>query len=253
VDIKANINQARQVFDQDLHMPAYAGLLADSDHLNALINLMEIQTGKRYLDLGTGNGYIAFELARLFPGSFITGLDITPNAIQINQTRQQELGLSHLDFKLFDGFQYPFDEGWFDGVVSRYAFHHFPDPVSTLNEFNRILCPGAFIILSDPITADDDNTTFIDDFQKLRPDGHIHFYKRQEIISLFQRHGFHAEESFASTISYPRDMTPNYTDFLEATPNEILQKYQVKIKYQQVYVTAQVINIRFSKKCIKFQ
>ena len=247
MDIKTNINQARQVFDQDLHRPAYDRILADADHLAALIKWMEIQPGKRYLDLGTGNGYIAFELARLFPQSYFTGLDIAPNAIQINQARQQELGFTRLDFICFDGIQFPFEKGWFDGLVTRYAFHHFPDPAGTLGEIRRILNPGSFLLISDPMTAEEDETTFIDDFQRLRPDGHIHFYKKSELLRLFQAHGFLAEDSFFSQISFPRDLTPDYTRLLDAQPRSVLQKYKVEIKDQQVYITVQVMNIRFRK------
>jgi SAM-dependent methyltransferase len=245
MDIQSNIDQSRQVFDQILHDSAYSQLLANPEHLARLIGLMNIKSGKHYLDLATGNGYIAFELAPKFPDIYITGLDITPNSIQQNRLRQQEMGLNHLDFQLYDGIFYPFEDGTFDGIVSRYAFHHFPDPDASLLEFRRILSADGFVVISDPSTYEDDNASFIDDFQRLRPDGHIHFYKRQEMIALFQRHGFTVEDSFVSRISYPHNLTPDHVRLLDRAPAAVQQKYQVQIQNQQVYITVQVMNIRF--------
>lgn len=247
MDDQANIDQSRQVFDQVLHDAAYSRLLADAEHLAGLIRLMEIQPGKPYLDLATGNGYIAFELARKYPDIWVTGLDITPNAIQQNRLRRQELGLDRLDFQLFDGVRYPFEDGGFFGIVTRYAFHHFPDPDASLREFRRILSPGGFVVIADPRTEEDDDDPFIDDFQRLRPDGHVHFYKPREIVALFRRHGFKDEDSFVSQISYPHNLKPEHTRLLETTPAPVLQKYRVCVVEQQIFVTVNVTNIRFRR------
>jgi ubiquinone/menaquinone biosynthesis C-methylase UbiE len=248
MNTKSNIKQARQQFDQELHQPAYAKITADDDHLAALIKLMDIQNGSHYLDLGTGNGYIAFELAQKFNNIFVTGLDITPHSIQQNSARQQGLGLNHLDFQVFDGFHFPFEGGTFYGMVCRYAFHHFPDPTATLLELRRILNSDGFMLISDPWSEDEDEISFVDDFQRLRKDGHVHFYKRQELIDLFHASGFMVEEAFTSSISYPRTLTPEYIHLLDATPAPVLQKYQIKVKEQQVFITTQVMNIRFRLK-----
>jgi ubiquinone/menaquinone biosynthesis C-methylase UbiE len=245
VDTQSNIDQSRQVFDQILHDAAYGQILADAAHLEGLIRLMDIREGQRYLDLATGNGYVAFELAQKFLHIQVTGLDITPNSIRQNRLRQQEMGLNHLNFQLFDGIHYPFENGKFFGIVSRYAFHHFPGPDTTLDEFRRILSPGGFVVISDPRTEDDDDSPFIDDFQRLRPDGHIHFYKTPEIVALFQCHGFIAENSFVSQITYPHKLTPEHTRLLDATPAATLQRYAVRVVEQQVFVTVRVTNIRF--------
>lgn len=245
MDAQSNIDQSRQVFDQILHDAAYSQLLADADHLAGLIGLMDIQEGQRYLDLATGNGYVAFELAQKFPHIQVTGLDITPNSIRRNRLRRQEMGLNHLDFQLFDGIHYPFEDNRLFGIVSRYAFHHFPAPDTTLDEFRRILSPGGFAVISDPRTDDDDDCPFIDDFQRLRPDGHIHFYKTPEIVALFQCHGFTTEDSFDSQVTYPHNLTPEHKRLLDDTPVAALQRYAVRVVEQQVFVTVRVSNIRF--------
>jgi predicted O-methyltransferase YrrM len=61
------IDQARQGFDPVLHSDEYRRIHADDEHLNALMTMLENQPGGKYMDLGTGNGYLAFEMARRFP------------------------------------------------------------------------------------------------------------------------------------------------------------------------------------------
>ena len=55
---KKIVEKARHGFETDLFAEDYAQIHSDEGHLAALLNLCQIRHGKRYLDLGTGNGYI---------------------------------------------------------------------------------------------------------------------------------------------------------------------------------------------------
>ena len=57
------IDQARQRFDGQLHTAEYRRIHTDETHLNSLMNFIEVFPDKKYIDLGTGNGYLAFEMA----------------------------------------------------------------------------------------------------------------------------------------------------------------------------------------------
>ena len=70
------ITQARQGFDSQLHTAGYRKIHSDQAHLEALMQFLEIQPAGHYIDLGTGNGYLTFEMARRFPEIFVTGVDI---------------------------------------------------------------------------------------------------------------------------------------------------------------------------------
>src|SRR5512143_1726752 len=175
------IEQARQSFDKELHTAGYSDIHAASTHLEALLQMIDIQPHKHYLDLGTGNGYIAFEFASRFPSLVVTGLDIAADSIQVNQSIQRERGLDNLDFRAYDGLGLPFTDASYWGVISRYAFHHFPDAMFSVQELQRIIEPQGFVIISDPITHDEDTANFIDQFQQLKPDGHVHFCKSDEL------------------------------------------------------------------------
>jgi len=241
------IDQARQSFDKILHSDTYPKIHADASHLDALLALVEIQPQKHYLDLGTGNGYIAFELASRYPSLSVTGLDIATNSIQINQDLQRKQGLANLCFHAYDGFAFPFENCSFWGVISRYAFHHFPNAVLTIQELHRITEEQGFVIISDPITHNDDTVNFIDQFQQIRPDGHVHFYRPQDLEALFRKHGFEKRQLFMSTITYPRELDAAYLRLLNEMPVSVLEKYRVEVGEKTVQVTVEVMNVLYRK------
>lgn len=241
------VRMAKERFDRELHTPRYRKIHADADHLERLIQLMEIRPQEHYIDLGTGNGYIAFELARRFPEVIITGVDIADNAIAQNQQIARENGLEHVTFQTYGGMQLPFADACCYGVVSRYAFHHFPNPRLSAREIARILQARGYFVLADPVGNDEDTVGFIDRFQQLQSDGHVCFYKHTEIIHMFSEAGFAAEEQFFSFVTYPRTLHDGYFELLEQTPQDILDCYHIDIRDQEAFITVKIANTRFRK------
>ena len=241
------VEQARRRFDRELHTDEYRRIHGDAAHLEALMNFLDVRPHKRYLDLGTGNGYLAFEMAHRFPDIAVTGLDIALHSIQLDQKLQQEQGLKNLEFISYEGLQLPFGEAAFGGVISRYAFHHFPDTTISVQELYRITEAQGFVIISDPITDEEDTAGFIDQFQQLKPDGHVHFFRAPELDALFQRHGFTREAQFLSAISYPRDVNEAYLRLFDKTPASILEKYCIELRGKTVHVTVTVMNSLYRK------
>ena len=72
----------------------------------ALQRLPEQQAGpsvdraRSILDLGTGSGAIALAIASERPGSRVTGVDISPAALQVARQNSRDLGLTHIDWRL---------------------------------------------------------------------------------------------------------------------------------------------------------
>ena len=245
---KEIIDQARRAFDYELHTDKYKRIHADDEHLDALMKMIEIQPGKKYMDLGTGNGYLAFEMAQRFPNIQIMGVDIAIESIRQNQKLQREREIVGLKFDGYDGLSFPIDDKSYHGIISRYAFHHFPDPEKSIQEMVRILDEQGFVIISDPQTYDEDRHDFVDQFQNLKKDGHVHFYRQAELDELFFQAGFVKETQFRSMCTYPRDLTARYQQLLETTTKTILDKYQVRVTENMVYITVAVINARYRKK-----
>lgn len=239
------IKSSRERFDKILHTDHYKIIHSDADQLETLLGLFEFKKNKSYLDIGTGNGYIAFEIAKKNKDINVFGLDIAINSIIKNNLITEQEKIKNLKFYSYDGIDFPFENKMFYGCISRYAFHHFPDINKTLTELSRIIENQGFFILSDPLAYNEDNNNFIDKFQSVLKDGHIHFYERKEIEDLFKKYDFIIEKEFYSSIRYPREINENYQILINNTTKEILDKYQIEIKGDKVFIRVKVMNILF--------
>ena len=201
----------------------------------------------RILDLGTGSGYLAFALAQKHRDITVTGLDIVEKALEQNRKRTKQEGLKNLSFSSYDGIYFPFEKGSFDMVVSRYALHHFPDIHKSLLEVHRILTDKGCFFISDPSPNENDTSGFVDQFMKLKPDGHIRFYTHEEWNKLCREHGFILEASFASSLCFPRKAGKAYEELLRSHTKEIADGYCIKIVGDEIFITEQVNNILFRR------
>ena len=244
---KQIIEEARQRFDAELHSAEYKNIHSDDKHLLSLIKLFPDKGTGKYLDLGTGNGYVAFALSSNLPNAEIEGLDIAQNSIIKNNQIVEDKALQNICFKPYNGISLPYENSTFDGIISSYAFHHFPNVENSITELNRILKNNGFFILSDPITYQHDNSNFIDKFQKLKKDGHIHFYLEEEILDLFRKYSFIQENSFYNYVRYPRSLDDRYRNLISQSSAKILNLYNIEIQNDQVFIEIKVLNSFFRK------
>jgi len=102
------------------------------------------------LDLGTGPGYVAQEVARRRPALQIVGLDL---AFHMVERARQQARWAGMDGKQLwpqaDAHRLPFAGSSFDLVFSSYALHHWRDPLRILNEVARVLRPGGRYYIAD--------------------------------------------------------------------------------------------------------
>jgi ubiquinone/menaquinone biosynthesis C-methylase UbiE len=241
------IAQARQGFDGRLHTDEYRKIHSDQAHLEALMQFLEIRPACHYLDLATGNGYLAFEMARRFPDIFVTGVDIATNAIHQDQALQREYRLGNLDFLEYDGGRLPLEDGSCWGSICRYAFHHFPDPAGSARELARVTQPHGFVIIADPLTYDEDTDGFIDCLQQFKQDGHVHYYRMQELDDVFQQSGFSRQAQFFTKLTYPREMNADYLHLFEQTPAAVLDLYRISVGVPMVQITVTIRNVMYRK------
>jgi ubiquinone/menaquinone biosynthesis C-methylase UbiE len=241
------VKKAKKRFDAELHTPEYKKIHSNDKHLESLLNMCTIEKNGHYLDLGTGNGYLAFALAERFPEAFFTGLDIAVKSIKTNNQIVRSGNKKNISFQHYAGMHLPFESDSFDGIISRYALHHFPDIHLSLREINRVLKTGGFFILSDPVTLPSDTRGFIDQFQNLKNDGHIHFYYEDELYSLFEEYSFRRENVFYSKIRYPRPLDSRYKELIHNSPLGVINKYHVELMNEEVFIEVKVINAMFRK------
>lgn len=113
-----------------------------------LSGLGDFKAGKA-LDIGTGLGDLAIEVAKRYPGLKITGIDIAKQSIREASSRAKAENLINADFKLADVHDLPFEDNSVDLVVSHGALHHLRELPRALSEIYRVLKPGGLAYLTD--------------------------------------------------------------------------------------------------------
>ncbi|MBR5372558.1 MAG: class I SAM-dependent methyltransferase [Oscillospiraceae bacterium] len=219
----------------------------NTDHLSQILRFLPLRRGMRILDLGTGTGFLAFPIAREHPDITVTGLDIVEQALDANRAAAEKDGLRNLQFVSYDGSVFPFADGSFDLVLSRYALHHFPEIRRSIAEVSRVLSHGGCFFLSDPAPNDNDTARFVDRFMQMKPDGHIRFYTKDDWQTVCEACGLHRMDFFDSSIRFPRKKTPEYDALLAQSDRSVLESYAVEVKGDEIYITEQVNNILFTK------
>lgn len=92
------------------------------------------------LDLGSGTGYLAIEIARMVPGLQVYGIDLSRQMVKI--ARRHARGIDNARFVLGNAARLPFTDGSMDLVASTAAFHHWKAPRLVFEECYRVLKAG---------------------------------------------------------------------------------------------------------------
>ena len=222
-----SVKQARESFNRIIDNKTYAGIIRDDKHLAAIMSLVEDGSYDNILDIGTGTGYLAFPLAEMYPSSTVYGIDIADAIIAKNQEIVGEKGIDNLKFQAFDGLQYPFEKESIDLMVTRYAFHHFPNVVDAIQQMHNILRKGGRVMISDPMKHENDEKRIIDDYMGIKKDGHIQFYSAKELDKLFLQNGFIKEKQLITDMKFPFPPKQKYIDLFEKTCAEDKAMYEI--------------------------
>lgn len=102
------------------------------------------------LDVGTGPGALAVEIARHADARVVVGVDIAPEMLATAGRRATEAHVAErVEFVVADAAALPMAEGSVDLVVSSLSLHHWADPAGVLRELHRVVRPGGSVILHD--------------------------------------------------------------------------------------------------------
>ena len=250
MDIKASIDDTRKGFEESFASGEfYNRQTQDAEHLERILAFINVRDGMRILDLGCGSGYLTFPIAERNPHCEVTGLDIVSDAIDVNRSRAKDMGLNNLAFVSYDGIDFPFEAGSFDLVVTRYALHHFPDIEHSIGEVSRVLKEQGVLFISDPCPNDCDKDRFVDDYMRLKKDGHIKFYTKSEWVDICFKYGLHLSDGFESKIRFPKkkDTAFGYEKVLQKHDKAVIESYDLVETDTELFVTERVNNILFEK------
>jgi len=105
----------------------------------------------RVLDIGTGSGRLAMELARAKNTDFhITGLDISKDMLELAKQNITRAGLSdRIELVEGNADSLPFLDGSFDLVISYASLHHWVNPETVFAEVQRVAGNNGVVIIRD--------------------------------------------------------------------------------------------------------
>jgi len=113
-----------------------------------LLRLLALEPGQAVLDVGSGPGLLAREMAdSVGPGGRVVGLDLAEPMLEMARRRCEDR--PWVDFEHGDAATLPFEADSFDAVVSTQVYEYVPDIPGALAEIARVLRPGGLVAILD--------------------------------------------------------------------------------------------------------
>ena len=91
----------------------------------------------KVLDAGCGPGIVTEALAPYVHE--IIAYDLTPKMVEAARIRCENAGLCNVDYKTGMIESLPYENEYFDRVVSRLVVHHLPEPTKGFREIYKVL------------------------------------------------------------------------------------------------------------------
>lgn len=121
-----------------------------ADEVVALPGLVTTPEISAVLEIGSGPGELALEVARRLPGGEVVGVDLAAAMIDRASERARAERLDQrVRFQLADAAALPLANDSFDVVVSTLSLHHWSDPAAVFAEIARVLRPGGVALIYD--------------------------------------------------------------------------------------------------------
>ncbi len=169
------------------------------------------------VDIGSGTGYLAIEIAKAAPSAKVWGIDLSKKMVEI--ARRHAAGLANVRFEHGNATNLPFADNSVDFIVSTGSLHHWKLPVKIFDECFRVLKKGKEGWIFDGCS----------DFPKNQANSLIseHGFLRYKMFSITVKfHGFSREE-YRTKIKSILDQT-KFKDFYKMELNYMWMKIIVK-------------------------
>lgn len=118
-----------------------AGLTISTDQT---LRVAKVRPGEQVLDVATGTGITA--IAARERGATVTGIDLTPELIEVAKRKAAAEGFSDIDFREGDAEALPFPDASFDVVLSTCGHMFAPDQPKVGSELARVTRPGGRVV-----------------------------------------------------------------------------------------------------------
>ncbi len=168
-----------------------ASPITDAAALKLIVDTSGAKASDTVLDVACGGGVVACAFAPCV--KHVTGIDLTPAMLARGAEYAKELGLTNLTWRQGDVTSLPFEDAAFSIVLSRFSFHHFPDPLAVLQEMVRVCAVGGRVVVCDMYApVDPAKAATWNRLEKLRDPSHVRCLSLPELKTLFGKVGLSA-------------------------------------------------------------
>jgi demethylmenaquinone methyltransferase/2-methoxy-6-polyprenyl-1,4-benzoquinol methylase len=112
------------------------------------VRALGLRPDMRVLDVATGTGDLAIEIARAEPGVEVTGIDPSRGMLAIGREKVAARGLDRR-VRMIEGDaqELPFEDASFDAITIAFGIRNVPDRARALREMARVARPGGTIAI----------------------------------------------------------------------------------------------------------
>lgn len=126
------------------YLPEIHGSI-EIEHTHRYLLAKQLSSGKRILDIASGEGYGSAMLAET--AKSVIGVDISQDAVSHAAAKYQA---NNLEFRLGSCSAIPVADNSIDMIISFETIEHHTEHDEMMREFKRVLAPNGFVIISSP-------------------------------------------------------------------------------------------------------
>lgn len=156
--------------------------------LDLLVSLLDLKKDYKALDVGTGPGFVAFEIADKI--SVSVGMDITNEMLDIAVKKSIGNKNKNLIFVRGDAMDMPFPNGSFNVITCRRANHHIKNNDKFLAEAFRVLNNNGILGITDLLKPISDKKDVFNKLEKARDATYVGSSSLDDWFKLLKQNGF---------------------------------------------------------------
>lgn len=225
---KSNIEKVHRSFEiQASSFENKSMNFSKKDYLDYTVKCINLASTDSVLDIAAGTCICGRSIAPSV--KMVTCIDATQAMLEVGKQKAHKEGLDNIIFVKGYAEELPFLNDSFDVVISRLAFHHFPNIEDPILEMVRVLKPGGKLVIIDMEATTEELRTIEDKIETMRDPSHIKNLSESELLDLFIKNNFTVIESEKTKIPVSLDAWLELTKTPPTIRNNIIELMKVEI------------------------